>query len=230
MEQQLRVLTTRIRTQQILHAEDHQLGQLQPPVTLSSGPGGHTTAPADPPHHMEPDKTRAVLLSSPDLHRPTVLVELVTVSYGLAVPSPRPLETPEGRRAQAALHLLLPVSEHPDFPPTSHPAISRDGSVNRQESAEGPDQLLEDFTFREALDAFDAAFTSADALACCSECATAFFYSINALQLEALAKFSVTLDAIEAKAERDCRFSEELHAALGSGWVSPQYEAPFSVN
>lgn len=183
------------------------------------GPDMVTTVPASPLHGLAPDEARAFLLRSPELDRSTVLIELVAVRYGLAEPLPYSPETPMKRRAAAVLELLLPAPGAPD-----HPAVVAWNHATPpsefMSSSWAPGTLdLDpgDYDPREALEAFSSAWESADVLACGDRdciCATVFFSGINAMKLEALAKLATIFEAVEAKAERDRRFSEELHAAL----------------
>lgn len=235
MDQQQRVLLTRHRVPQILRADAHQLRQFLPSVSITSSPGlGETvTVPTDPRPGLTPDEARAALLRGPELDRPTVLTELVAARYRLAVPNPRPPETDESRRAAAVLDLLLPADGSPEHQPESDFAYSTmlDARfISYSQPAGLSDHPPEDFTHREALAAFASAFISADALDACSERATVYFDDINRLQLEALVTLAMIFEEIEAKSARDRRFSEDLHAALGTGWASPQYGAPLSVN
>ncbi|WP_415814353.1 hypothetical protein, partial [Deinococcus marmoris] len=137
------------------------------------------------------------------------------------------------RRAAAVLDLLLP-GDRPMKPYSksdfAYSSMLADRFMGYSQNPGLSDHSPDDFTHREALNAFNSAYDAADVLACCIKCATVYFYEITQLRLEALATLTMIFEAIEAKAARDRRFSEDLHAALGAGWASPQYGAPLSVN
>lgn len=228
MEQQHQMSFTRIKTRQLLQAGDRQLGHLTRSSGMGLGPDGRPTVPDHPLCGMTPNEARAFLLGRTEMHRLTMLLELVTVKDGLDLPHFTASETPEMQRAREALQLLLPVPEVPEY---GHIKQLYNSWFSHHAQDSGPDDaLLEDFTFFEALGAFGLAVESASILRPWGCGPTTFFYDINEMHLDALAKLGVILEEIEAKARRDRQYSEDLHAALGSGRVTPRDDAPLCPN